>query len=111
MTQLTEEELEEKFTIIKAVRNRLGDENSKIFTDEILFSFFEMSVLAFPESELFIIFQNILVLCLGRAALIEKGRETKITNNNITYNPPSVSDTLSTQYFAEVDMLKFLHDK
>ena len=48
-----------------------------------------------------IIVRHALISALASKALIERGREMSISDNGISFTPPSVSDMLSTQYSTE----------
>jgi hypothetical protein len=48
-----------------------------------------------------IIIRHALVYALASKALIERGREFAITDNGVSFQPPGVSDILTTQYSTE----------
>ncbi len=49
-----------------------------------------------------VIVQGATVLALAAKALIERGREFQITDNGISFVPPTVSELLNTQHAAEL---------
>ena len=61
----------------------------------------------FESSEIIKIFWEVLVqhaviYALGSKALLERGREFNITDNGVSFVPPSMSELLNTQFSAEL---------
>lgn len=52
------------------------------------------------------IIQGALILALAAQALIERGREFSITDNGITYQPPTISEILNSQYSIQLQDYK-----
>ena len=85
-----------------------------IYSVEMLESFVELSISEFnqtphftnftPENSRFMdCFKEILVegatlYALSSQALIERGREFQLTDDGLHFNPPNISEMLSTQY-------------
>ena len=105
-----------KEKIKKIVRTRFGDDKGEIFSDDVLDTFFEAALLGIEgysgkvtdiclyTNALFIV-QNMIVDCLGRSSLIEKGREFTIKDSNGEFTPPPMSDTLMEQFRIETHNL------
>lgn len=53
-----------------------------------------------------IIVQGAVLLSLAAQTLIEKGREFTITDNGVTYQPPTVSEVLNSQYGTQLAYYK-----
>jgi hypothetical protein len=53
-----------------------------------------------------ILVRHALIYALASKALIERGREFQITDNGVSFQPPGVSDILSTQYSNEYTQWK-----
>ena len=49
-----------------------------------------------------VIVQHAVIYALSSKALIERGREFTITDNGVAFNPPTVSELLSSQFSAEL---------
>jgi len=114
------------------VRDGYGEiltEECNVFSNEELISFLENSLSEFNETPHFtnlyfsdadfaprgrfidIIIEGAFILALAAQALIEKGREFNITDNGVSFQPPIVSDVLtselSTFYSVYIEKLKF----
>lgn len=53
-----------------------------------------------------VVIQGAYLLAVAAQSLIEKGREFSINDNGVTYQPPAVSDILTTQYNAQLGYYK-----
>lgn len=62
------------------------------------FTSFTFDDSAFVEQFGEILVEGATLYALASKSLIEKGTETTITDNGISYNPPSVADLMNTQY-------------
>ena|SRR5574339_491455 len=85
-----------------------------IYTTEMLMTFLEMSLCdfnmvphftfyTFEDSKIInqfasLIVEGAVVYALGSQALLERGREFATTDNGVTFEPPTVSELLQTQY-------------
>lgn len=49
-----------------------------------------------------LVIQGAYLLAVAAQSLIEKGREFAINDNGVTYQPPAISDILTTQYNAQL---------
>jgi len=61
----------------------------------------------FDDTDFIAQFHNVLVqgatlMALASKALLERGREFTMTDNSLSYNPPSVSELLSSQHGSEL---------
>lgn len=88
--------------------------DSDIYATEMLITFLEMSLsdfnsvpyftfYSFEDSKIIETFAAVLVegatlYALGSQALIERGREFAMTDNGLTFTPPSLAELLQTQY-------------
>jgi len=72
------------------------------------FTFFTLEDTKFIKIFTDILVEGAVVYALGSKALVEKGREFQITDGGITFDPPTVSDLLNTQYSA---LLRFHWEK
>lgn len=66
------------------------------------FTWFQFHDTEFVEQFLEILVQGATIYCLASKALIERGREFNITDNSISFAPPSIADLMMTQYSAEI---------
>ena len=114
------------------VRDGYGEiltEECNVFSNDELISFLENSLSEFNQTPHFtnlyfsdadfaprgrfidIIVSGAFLLALAAQALIEKGREFQITDNGVSFQPPVVSDILtselSTLYSSYLDRLRF----
>lgn len=69
----------------------------------------------FEDTEIIQQFHDILVkgatiMALGSKALLEKGREFQFTDNGISFNPPTVSELMQTEWSAELQHHKEVVD-
>jgi hypothetical protein len=62
------------------------------------FTFFQFDETDFVEQFGEILVEGATLQALASKALIERGREFQITDNGLNFNPPSVSELMSTQY-------------
>ena len=53
-----------------------------------------------------IVIQGAYLVAVAAQSLIEKGREFSITDNGVTYQPPMISEILTTQYNAQLGYYK-----
>jgi len=76
------------------------------------FTFFTFEDTAFIDQFLEIIVEGATLYALSSKALIERGREFDITDQGITFKPPTVSEMLNTQHAALLasynDRLKYI---
>jgi hypothetical protein len=70
------------------------------FNQTPYFTGFTFEDTQFIDQFLEILVEGAATYALGSQALIERGREFSITDNGITFNPPTVSELLNTQYAA-----------
>lgn len=77
------------------------------------FTFFQFDETDFVEQFGEILVEGATLQALASKALIERGREFQITDNGLNFNPPSVSELMSTQYntllthyFEKLKMIK-----
>lgn len=102
--------------------------NCDIFSTDMLVSFIADALTKFNEVPYFTwfnfedtaiigMFHNVIVegatlMALASQALIEKGREYTITDNGVSFTPPSISELLSTQWStlltAHTEKLKYI---
>jgi len=62
------------------------------------FTFFQFDETDFVEQFGEILVEGATLYALSSKALIERGREFQITDNGLNFNPPTVSELMSTQY-------------
>jgi hypothetical protein len=85
---------------------RLGDEDGKIYSSDVLDKIIGAAVTMVGNGSEKLIFQQALVMCLGRMALISKSQETIVNNDGIVYAPPAVSEMCFAQYNQEMASLR-----
>lgn len=66
------------------------------------FTWFQFHDTDFIEQFLEILVQGAVIYCLASKSLIIRGSEWQFTDNSISFNPPTVSDLMMTQYSAEI---------
>lgn len=66
------------------------------------FTFFTFENSEIMEQFHEVLVQGAVIYALSSKALIEKGREFNITDNGVTFSPPTISDILGTQWNAEL---------
>src|SRR5208337_3193762 len=99
-----------------------------IYSNDMLAGFIELSVSDFNQVPNFtyytldddkfvdtfaeVLVEGATLYALSSQALLERGREFMMTDNGITFNPPSISEMLNTQYSTLLvyhwDKLKFI---
>jgi hypothetical protein len=76
------------------------------------FTFFQFDDDNFVEQFGEILVEGATLYSLASKALIERGREFQITDNGLSFNPPTVSDLMNTQYSSLLtqyyDKLKYI---
>ena len=70
------------------------------FNQVPFFTFFQFDDDNFVEQFGEILVEGATLYALASKALIERGREFQITDNGLSFNPPTVSDLMNTQYGA-----------
>ncbi len=73
-----------------------------MFNEIPTFTFFTFEDNPVIENFHGILTSGAVVLALSSQALIEKGQEFTITDNSISFNPPSVADLLNSQYTTDL---------
>lgn len=98
--------------------------DTDIFQTEMLEAFIELSISQFNQTPFFTSFtiedtefvntftdllvEGAVLHALASQSLLERGREFQLTDSGVTFNPPSVSELLNTQW---VTVLEHHHSK
>ena len=84
------------------------------FNQTPYFTFFTFDEDCFVDQFADILVEGAAIYALASKALIERGREFQINDNGLSFNPPTVSELLETQYatlLSSLDVrLKFIKD-
>lgn len=111
--------------LVELLKDRLGDSsNTAIYSNKCLENFLNLSLSEFNQTPIFtnysfnndiivnmfseVLIEGATLYALASQALLERGREFVITDNNISLTPPNISDMLNTQY---CELLKYHFEK